>query len=112
MHTHHIAYLYIAYLFAIAAGIVSSGAIGSLWAILAGESPRFSMLADDDIFIPIKVPVVILSGPTTLLMDGAWWLVLELFARCCYSHTRIRSNMRILHDYLCFRRNFARTCFR
>ncbi|MDE2447205.1 MAG: hypothetical protein KGO94_13605 [Alphaproteobacteria bacterium] len=66
---------HVAYLFAIATGIVSSGAIASLWAILVGESPRFSMLSDDDIFIPIKVPVVILSGPTTLIMDAAWWLI-------------------------------------
>ena len=66
--------LHIAYLFAVATGIVSSGAIASFWAILAGESPSFKMLGDDDILIPIKVPVVILSGPTTLIMDAAWWL--------------------------------------
>jgi vacuolar-type H+-ATPase subunit I/STV1 len=70
MHTHQLAYL-----FAIAVGIVSSGAIASLWTILAGESPGFSMLGDDDILIPIKVPVVILSGPTTLIMEAAWWLI-------------------------------------
>lgn len=70
MHAHHIAYL-----FAIATGIVSSGAIGSLWKVLAGESPSFKMLADNDILIPIKVPVVILTGPTTLLIDAAWWMI-------------------------------------
>ena len=70
MYTHHVAYL-----FAIATGIVSSGAIASLWAILVGEAPSFRLLADDDIFIPIKIPVVILSGPTTLIMDAAWWLI-------------------------------------
>ncbi len=69
MHTHQLAYL-----FAIATGIVSSGAIASLWALLTDESPSFRMLGDDDILIPIKVPVVILSGPTTLIMDAAWWL--------------------------------------
>lgn len=69
MYTHHFAYL-----FAVATGIVSSGAIASLWAILTDESPSFKMLGDDDILIPIKVPVVILSGPTTLIMDAAWWL--------------------------------------
>ncbi len=33
------------------------------------------MLSDDDILIPIKVPVVILSGPTTLIMDACCWLI-------------------------------------
>jgi hypothetical protein len=66
---------HIAYLFAIATGIVSSGAISSLWSILAGEAPSFKMLGDDDFLIPIKVPVVVLSGPTTLLLDACWWLM-------------------------------------
>jgi hypothetical protein len=66
---------HIAYLFAVATGIVSSGAIGSLWSILAGEAPSFKMLGDDDLLIPIKVPVVILSGPTTLMLDACWWLI-------------------------------------
>ena len=69
-HAQHIAYL-----FAMATGIVSSGAIGSLWSILAGEAPSFKMLGDDDLLIPIKVPVVILSGPTTLIIDACWWLI-------------------------------------
>lgn len=69
MHSHHFAYL-----FAVATGIVSSGAIASFWAILVGETPSFKMLGDDDYLIPIKVPVVILSGPTTLIVDSASWL--------------------------------------
>lgn len=66
---------HIAYLFAIATGIVSSGAIGSLWAMASGEAPSFKLLADDDFLIPIKVPVVILSAPTTLMIDAGWWLI-------------------------------------
>ena len=65
----------LAYLFAIATGIVSSGAIGSLWAIASGEAPSFKLLGDDDFLIPIKVPVVILSAPTTLMVDAGWWLI-------------------------------------
>ena len=66
---------HIAYLFAIATGIVSSGAIASLWAIASGEAPSFKLLSDDDLLIPIKVPVVILSAPTTLIIDASWWLI-------------------------------------
>ena len=66
---HHIAYL-----FAIATGIVSSGAIASLWAIASGETPSFKLLGDGDFLIPFKVPVVIFSAPTTLIMDALWWM--------------------------------------
>jgi vacuolar-type H+-ATPase subunit I/STV1 len=65
----------IAYLFAIATGIISSGAIGSLWAVATNEAPAFRMLQDGDIFTPLKVPVVILSAPTTLLVSACWWLI-------------------------------------
>ena len=63
MDVHHIAYLC-----AIATGLVSSGAIGSLWAITSGEAPEFRSLPDDDILTPFRIPAIIFSGPTTLLM--------------------------------------------
>ena len=66
---------YIAYLFAIATGIISSGAIGSLWAAATTEAPHFGLLKDDDFLMPIKIPVVLLSGPTTLIVDSFWWLI-------------------------------------
>jgi hypothetical protein len=59
-----------AYLFAIATGIVSSGAIGSLWAAATFEAPHFGLLKDGDIFTPIKVPVVVFSAPTTLIVQS------------------------------------------
>ena len=65
----------IAYLFALATGIVSSGLMASLWAAASGEVPHFGLLTDDDLLTPIKVPVVILSGPTTLMMSACWWLI-------------------------------------
>jgi hypothetical protein len=65
----------VAYLFAIATGIVSSGAIGSLWAAATNEAPHFGLLRDGDILTPIKLPVVILSGPTTLLVNSFGWLL-------------------------------------
>ncbi len=65
----------IAYLFAIVTGIVSSGTIGSLWAVLTDEAPSFKMLTDGDYLTPIKAPVVLLSGPTTLIINSFWWLI-------------------------------------
>jgi hypothetical protein len=70
MDVHHIAYL-----FAIATGIVSSGAIGSLWASITDEAPHFGMLTDGDALTPIKVPVVVLSGPTTMIISSFWWFI-------------------------------------
>jgi hypothetical protein len=64
-----------AYLFAIATGIVSSAAIGSLWALISGEAPHFGLLRDGDFLTPIKMPVVVLSGPTTLMVNACWWLI-------------------------------------
>jgi hypothetical protein len=65
----------IAYLFAIATGIVSSGAIGSLWAVAWGEAPHFGLLKDGDFLTPVKMPVVVLSGPTTLMTNAGWWMI-------------------------------------
>jgi hypothetical protein len=65
----------VAYLFALATGIVSSGMIGSFWAVLTDEAPHFHMLADGDYLTPIKAPVVLLSGPTTLMVSSFWWFI-------------------------------------
>lgn len=65
----------IAYLFAIATGVVSSGAIGSLWAALTDEQPSFKMLSDGDYLTPLKAPVVLLSGPTTMIVNSVWWFI-------------------------------------
>jgi hypothetical protein len=64
-----------AYLFAIATGIVSSGMIASLWAVLTDEVPDFKMLVDGDDLAFTKVPLVILSAPTTLMSSAFWWLI-------------------------------------
>jgi hypothetical protein len=65
----------IAYLFAIATGIVSSGMIASLWAVLTDELPDFKMLVDGDDLAFTKVPLVVLSAPTTLITNSFWWLI-------------------------------------
>jgi hypothetical protein len=68
-------YHHVAYLFAIAMGIVSSGAIGSLWAIAADEAPSLDMLEEADLWMPLRIIVVVLSGPTTLIINSFWWLI-------------------------------------
>jgi hypothetical protein len=65
----------IAYLFAIATGIVSSGAIGSLWAALTDEAPSFNWLGDDGYLTPVRAPIILLSGPTTLIVNSCWWFI-------------------------------------
>jgi hypothetical protein len=60
----------IGYLFALATGIVSSGLIGSMWAAAMFESPHFGLLSDGDMLTPIKVPVVVFSAPTTLIVNA------------------------------------------
>jgi hypothetical protein len=65
----------VAYLFAIATGIVSSGAIGSLWAMLTDEAPSFRLFASGDEMTPLRAPVLVLSGPTTLIVDSFWWMI-------------------------------------
>ena len=65
----------IAYLFAILTGVVSSGLIGSLWAVLSDEAPDFKMLNFDDYLAPVKIPVLLQSGPTTTIISSFWWII-------------------------------------
>ncbi|MBG1231294.1 DUF6949 family protein [Aestuariivirga litoralis] len=68
-------YHYVAYLFAMAAGIASSGAIGSLWAIATDEAPVFSGLSEPDLLTPIRAIVLVFSAPTTLMISGIFYLI-------------------------------------
>ncbi|MDE2384641.1 MAG: hypothetical protein KGO53_08480 [Alphaproteobacteria bacterium] len=65
----------VAYLFAIAAGIVSSGAVGSLWALATDESPSLAALEEPDLLTPVRALAYVLSAPTTLLIHAAWYLI-------------------------------------
>ena len=68
-------YPYVAYLFAMAAGIVSSGAIGSMWAMATNEAPVFSGLDEPDLLTPVRAMVLVFSAPTTLLISGIFYLI-------------------------------------
>lgn len=65
---------YVAYVFAIAVGLVTSGAIASLWAVMTDETPHMAMLTDGSIFSPLKVPFVILSAPVGLIGSAFQWM--------------------------------------
>jgi hypothetical protein len=71
----HVDYQHVAYLFAFAAGIISSGAIGSLWAMAADEAPNIARLEEDDLLNPIRALVLVASAPTTLIVNSFWYLI-------------------------------------
>ena len=66
-----------AYLFAIAAGIVSSGVIGTLWTIATDEEPGLSALATADLLTPVRALATVFSAPTTLMVNSSY----DLFDR-------------------------------
>jgi hypothetical protein len=65
----------IAYLFAIAAGIVSSGAIGAIWTLATSEVPDLRKLEEPDLLTPLRAMVIVFSAPTTLIVNAAWYLI-------------------------------------
>lgn len=64
----------IAYVFAIATGIASSGAIASLWAVATDEAPHFRNLTEGGVFAPLRVPVVVFTAPTNLMTEAWRWM--------------------------------------
>jgi hypothetical protein len=62
---------------ALAVGFVSSGIIGSAWALMTGEESRLGDVLDPDpdLLTPLRVLVAILSAPTSVLLTGFWWLI-------------------------------------
>jgi hypothetical protein len=65
----------IAYLFAMATGIVSSGAVGSLWAMATDEIPDLRLLEEPDLLTPFRAMAIVFSAPTTLLVSSFWYLI-------------------------------------
>ncbi len=63
--------VYVAYVFAVAMGIVAAGVTGSLWVLATGESPRFGLLLEPSAFAPIRALVVVAYAPLMILL-WAW----------------------------------------
>jgi hypothetical protein len=63
--------IYVAYVYAVAVGIVAAGVTGSLWALATGERPRFGLLLEPSATAPLRGLVVIIHAPVMLFM-AAW----------------------------------------
>ncbi len=63
--------VYLAYLFAVAVGIVAAGIAASLWTWAAGEEPRFVLLLEPSAVAPLRALVIVVSVPLLLLL-AAW----------------------------------------
>jgi hypothetical protein len=70
---------HLAYVLALAVGIVSSGLVGNAWAIVTGETVRLGDVLDPHPtpLTPFRVLAAVFSAPTTILLDGFWWLIAQ-----------------------------------
>jgi hypothetical protein len=71
--------LHLAYMLALAVGIVSSGLVASAWELATDEKLRLGdvMDANPTIATPLRVLATLLSAPTIVLLDGFWWLIAQ-----------------------------------
>ena len=63
--------VHLAYVFAVAVGIVTAGVTASLWTLAMREEPRFGLLFEPSAVAPLRALVVIVSAPLLLLL-AAW----------------------------------------
>ena len=68
---------HVAYLLAMAVGIVSSGLVSSLWEIVTEENLQLGDILDPapSLLTPLRVMAVILSAPIIVLVDAFWWII-------------------------------------
>ncbi len=68
---------HLAYLLAMAVGIVSSGLVSSLWEIATDENLQLGDILDPapTLLTPLRVMVVIWSAPIIVLVDAFWWII-------------------------------------
>ena len=71
---------FVAYCFAVAVGLVMSGAIASLWQIATNERPGIDLLYQGGLAAPIQGLVFVLTLPIRLISNGV-----KLFAKRTYS---------------------------
>ena len=62
----------VAYMFAVAAGVVSSGAIGTLWALATDEEPGLNALERADLLTPFRAIAFVFCAPTTLIVTSTY----------------------------------------
>ena len=62
----------VAYVFAVAAGVVSSGAIGTLWALATDEEPSLDALEHAGVLTAFRAIAFVLCTPTTLIVKSSY----------------------------------------
>ena len=65
----------VAYLFALAAGVVSSGAVATLWAVAADEELGLQSLQRADLYTPFRAIALVFSAPTNLIVSSSYYLI-------------------------------------
>ena len=63
---------WVAYAFAVAAGVVSSGAIGTLWALASDEELGLYALEHADLLTPFRAIAFVFSAPTLLIITSTY----------------------------------------
>lgn len=63
--------VHLAYLYAVAVGIVTAGITASLWTLAVGEKPRFGLLLEPSAIAPLRALVIVVTAPLLLLL-AAW----------------------------------------
>jgi hypothetical protein len=58
------------YLYAVAVGFVSAGLAGSLWNLVTGSKPHFSLLLEPSPFAPIRAFAVVAHAPLMIFISG------------------------------------------
>ena len=61
---------WVAYVFAVAAGFVSSGCIGTRWALAWHEEPNLHALEHVDLLTPFRAVAFVFSAPTRLIITS------------------------------------------
>jgi hypothetical protein len=72
---------HLAFVFAVAVGIVSSGLIASGWKLATGEDVRLGDLVDPDpgLLTPLRALAAVFAAPFTILVDAFWWMIAAPF---------------------------------
>jgi hypothetical protein len=63
--------VHLAYLYAVAVGIVTAGVTASLWTLVMGKEPQFGLLLEPSAVAPLRALVIVVTAPLLLLL-AAW----------------------------------------
>ena len=64
---------YYAYLFAIAAGLVSAGIMGSVWTLVSGAELRPALPRQIGVDTTLRTLAIAVNAPLAMVRTGAWY---------------------------------------